>query len=485
MGSGTAVAVAAVDIGASGGRVVLATVSPDSLDLREVHRFPNGGVRVGGELQWDVLALYGGVLEGLRLAGREVPRLDGVGVDTWAVDYGLLDGDGRLLGNPVHHRDGRTDGTAARVAAMVDPAGRYARTGIRDLPFNTVNQLVAEQGSVRLAAARTLLLVPDLMAYWLTGGPAGGAVGAEITNASTTQLLDARTRTWDTELVRSLGLDPSLLPPLREPGQTLGRLSPDVLDQTGLRGPVPVVAVGSHDTASAVVGTPGRGRFAYVSSGTWSLVGTELTAPVLTEDSRSAGFTNEAGVDGTIRYLRNVTGLWPLQESLRTWARRGVPVALDGLLAEASRLPAGRWLVDVDSPSLLPPGDMPGRLAALCRESGGPVPDSPAEVVRCVIDSLAAAHARAVHEMAALTGREVTALHLVGGGARNALLCRATADAAGLPVLAGPAEASALGNALVQARALGVDLPDLDAMRALVRRCAPPRRYPPRPRQPG
>ena len=472
--------VAAVDIGASSGRVMVATVSEHDLGLREVHRFPNGGVRAGGRLQWDVLALHAGVLEGLRLAGRQVDRLDGIGIDTWAVDYGLLDADGQLLGSPVHYRDTRTDGVSARVAATVGADELYARTGIQDLPFNTVNQLVAEQGTARLAAARTMLLIPDLLAYWLTG-----AVGAELTNASTTQLLDARTRRWDTDLADRLGVDTSLLPPLREPGETLGVLSPDVLEATGLSGPVPVVAVGSHDTASAVVGTPGRGRFAYVSAGTWSLVGTELPAPVLDEPSRLANFTNEAGIDGTVRYLRNVMGLWLLQESLRQWAADGQQVELTSVLAEAADEPSWARVVDVDQPSLLPPGDMPARLASLCEDAGLPVPTTPAQTVRCIVDSLAVAHRDAVRDIERLTARPVEAVHLVGGGSQNELLCRLTADACGLPVVAGPVEATALGNVLVQARALGVGLPDLQAMRDLVRRTHEPLRYEPSAGAPG
>jgi rhamnulokinase len=469
--------VAAVDIGASSGRVVLATVSERSLELREVHRFPNRPVRVGGTLLWDVLGLYAGVLDGLREAGRVLgdQPLDGVGVDTWAVDYGLLDADGALVGLPVHYRDTRTDGVAERVSGIVGADELYRRTGIQDLPFNTVNQLVAEQSGARLAAARRALMVPDLLAYWLTGGPDGGAVGTEVTNASTTQLLDARTRAWDTDLAGRLGIAASLLAPLRQPGEVLGGLSRDVLTGTGLAGrgsgAVPVVAVGSHDTASAVVAVPAEGtRFAYVSSGTWSLVGVELPEPVLTADSRAANLTNEAGVDGTVRYLRNVMGLWLLQESMRTWSERGEEHGLEDLLRTAASEPVGRWVVDVDHPSLLPPGDMPARLAALCREAGTSEPRTPAQLVRCVVDSLAEGHRRAVDDIRRLSGRAVDVVHVVGGGARNALLCQATADACGVPVLAGPVEATAIGNALVQARALGVDLPDLPAMRALVRR---------------
>src|SRR3712207_5521827 len=304
----TELTLAAVDLGASSGRVMAARVGPERLDLHEVHRFPNRPVRTAGTLHWDVLALHAGILDGLRAAGRDLGRLDGVGIDSWAVDYGLLDVDGTLLGNPVHYRDARHETAVPAVHAVVPPDELYRVNGLQHLPFNTVFQLAAARGTAQSAAARTALLVPDLLAYWLAG-----AVGAEVTNASTTGLLDATTRDWSWELVDRLGLDRGLFPPLRQPGERLGELRDDVLAETGLTGPVPVVAVGSHDTASAVVGVPAATeKFAYVSCGTWSLVGVELEEPVLTEASRAAGFTNELGVDGTVRYLRNVMGLWLL-----------------------------------------------------------------------------------------------------------------------------------------------------------------------------
>ncbi|MGY1717560.1 rhamnulokinase family protein [Blastococcus sp. SYSU DS0552] len=458
-------AFAAVDLGASSGRVMAATVGPDRLDLHEVHRFPNRPVRTAGTLHWDVLGLYAGVLDGLRAAGRDAGRLGGVGIDSWAVDVGLLDADGALLGNPLHYRDGRHATAVPDVHAVVPPDELYRVNGLQHLPFNTVFQLAAARGSAQFAAARTALLVPDLLAYWLTG-----AVGAEVTNASTTGLLDATTREWAWDVVDRLGLDRGLLPPLRQPGERLGELTAEVLAETGLAGPVPVTAVGSHDTASAVVGVPAEsGRFAYVSCGTWSLVGLELDAPVLTEGSRQAGFTNELGVDGTVRYLRNVMGLWLLQESLRTWAAAGLPADLADLLAAAARVPAFTAVVDPDDDRFLPPGDMPARIAERCRETGQTVPSSQAETVRCILDSLALAYRRTVRRAAELSGRDVEVVHLVGGGARNELLCQLTADACGLPVVAGPVEAAALGNALVQARAAGVLEGGLAELRALLR----------------
>ena len=473
----TPLTLAAVDLGASSGRVMAARVGPDRLDLTEVHRFANRPVRTRGTLHWDVLRLYAGVLDGLRAAGREAGRVNGVGIDSWAVDYGLLDADGALLGNPVHYRDARHSTAVSAVHAVVPPDELYRVTGLQHLPFNTVFQLAAARGTAQLAAARTALLVPDLLAYWLTG-----AVGAEVTNASTTGLLDATTRGWGGELVDRLGLDLGLLPPLHQPGERLGELTADVLAETGLTGPVPVTAVGSHDTASAVVGVPATtDRFAYVSCGTWSLVGVELEKPVLTEASRAAGFTNELGVDGTVRYLHNVMGLWLLQESQRTWAASGLPADLTDLLAAAARVPAFTALVDPDDPRFLPPGDVPARIAEVCRETGQAPPRDPAGMVRCILDSLALAYRRTVRWAAELSGREVEVVHLVGGGARNTLLCQLTADACGLPVLAGPVEAAALGNVLVQARGLGVLSGGLPELRALLRQTQDAQLYLPAP----
>jgi rhamnulokinase len=454
--------VAAVDLGASSGRVMAAVVGPDTCELTEAARFDNVPVRAGGTLQWDVLRLYRGVLEGLRAAGRAGP-VDAIGIDTWAVDYGLLDSDGRLLGNPTHYRDARTDG----VTPPIPPADLYALTGVAAQPFNTLTQLIAAEGSAQLAAAQQLLLMPDLLGYWLTGVRA-----AELTNASTTQLLDVRARRWAEGLIKRA----DLLPEIVLPGTMLGGLTGDAAEATGVA--APVIAVGSHDTASAVAGVPGSGSFAYISCGTWSLVGVELDAPVLTEASRVAGFTNELGVDGTVRYLRNVMGLWLLQESLRAWRDAGRPADLTALLAEAAALPR-RSVIDADDPAFLPPGDMPARIADACRGSGQPVPQTPAQTVRCIMDSLAVAHADAVDDARRLSGRDVDVVHIVGGGARNELLCQLTADECGVPVDAGPVEATALGNVLMQARALGVVGDDLSAMRALIRKTHRVRRYEP------
>ncbi|MFG2072912.1 rhamnulokinase [Nonomuraea maritima] len=450
---------AAVDLGASSGRVMVADLS-DGLSLTEVHRFPNGPVRVADRLHWDILGLYREILAGLRDAGP----VSSIGVDSWAVDYGLLDERGALLGNPVHYRDDRTRGVAERVAADVGADTLYDVSGLQVLPFNTVYQLLAD----RLDGAATMLLIPDLIGYWLTG-----ELGAEVTNASTTGLLDVRTRSWATSLAKRLGLPPGILPPLRQPGEAVGGLRGDVADEIGWT--APVRAVGSHDTASAVAAVPATGpAFAYVSCGTWSLAGVELPGPVLTPESRAANFTNEAGIDGTVRYLRNVMGLWLLQECLRAWPGSD----LGELLAAAERERPFAAVVNPDEPVFLPPGDMPARIAAECRRTGQRPPSSPAAYVRCVLESLALGHRRAVRQAARLSGRTVEVVHLVGGGSRNELLCRLTADACGLPVVAGPAEATALGNVLVQARAAGL-VADLAETRALVASSQPLRRYEP------
>jgi rhamnulokinase len=467
-----ALRLAAVDLGATSGRVVVGEVDPAGVRLQEVHRFPNGPVRAGGTLYWDVLGLHREVLAGLRAAGP----VDGIGIDSWAVDYGLLDAEGALLGNPVCYRDSRTEGVADALHATVPAAESYRVTGLRELPFNTIYQLVSERDSPRLAAAETMLLLPDLLGHWLTG-----AVGAERTNASTTGLFDATTREWDTALAKRVGIPPRLLPPLRSPGDLLGRTTPEVTEEIGAAAPVPVVAVGSHDTASAVLGVPARrdSAFAFISSGTWSLVGVELAEPLLTEPARLAGFSNEAGVDGTIRLLRNVTGLWVLSETLRTWASAGEHLDLPAALAAAAAAPAFGPVVDIDAPEFLPPGDMPARIAAACTATAQRPPATAGETVRCVLESLAMAYRRTVRGLAELTGATLEVVHLVGGGTHNELLCALTADACGLPVVAGPVESAGLGNVLVQARALGADLPDRWAMRELVARSVTTRTYRP------
>ena len=462
----------AVDLGASSGRVLAGHLEGGRLQTQECARFANVPVRVpvgsGGVLHWDVLRLWRGVLDGLRVAGREHGPVRSVGVDTWAVDHGLLDADGALVGNPIHYRDERTAGVPDRVFAHLAPEAMYARTGVQVQPFNTIFQLAAASGSAATGVARRLLMVPDLLGYWLAGVEI-----TELTNASTTGLLDVTTRTWSPEVLAGLtaatGVDLShLLAPVVEPGRVLGPLRAELASDLGLVG-TDLVAVGSHDTASAVAAVPmDPSRSAYISSGTWSLVGVELDAPVLSEASRRANFTNELGVDGTVRYLRNVGGLWLLSESLRTWAERGRPQDFPRLLAAAARVPGLSCVVDVDDPAFVAPGDMPARIADAARRTGQRPPRDEASTVRCILDSLALGYRRAIRQAATLSGRQVDVVHVVGGGSRNELLCRLTADATGLPVVAGPAECTAVGNLLVQAWATGALTGGLPAIREVV-----------------
>ena len=468
--------VAAVDLGASSGRVMVGSVAPNELALTEVHRFPNDPVRLPDGLHWDVLRLYREVLTGLREATRTAEGLVSIGIDSWAIDYGLLDGAGSLLGDPYHYRDDRTAAFIDAVHQVIASADLYARTGLQFLPFNTIYQLAAARGTSAFAAARTMLLMPDLIGYWLSG-----ARVAEITNASTTALLDVHRRMWDEELIASLDIPPSLFAPLGAPGDVIGPLRDEVRGETGASSETLLTLVGSHDTASAVVSVPASSEsFAYIACGTWALVGVELEHAVLSDESREANFTNEGGVDDRIRYLRNVMGLWLLQESLRAWELEGSPEQLPALLIAAGELPPGGPIIDPDDASFLPPGDMPARIAAACLRLDRPPPATRAGLVRCILDSLADAFGRAVRDAARLSGRSVDVVHLVGGGARNSLLCQLTADACEVPVLAGPVEATALGNVLIQARARGLLGGDLETLRALVRSTQDIRRFEPR-----
>jgi rhamnulokinase len=469
-------AFAAVDLGASGGRVVAGRVGPETLALDTVHRFPNAPAESDGHLRWDVTTLLAEVDTGLARLARAHPEVESIGIDTWAVDYGLLDAEGRLLAEPVAHRDDRTAEVIDDVHAAVPPDELFAVNGLQFLPFTTIYQLAAEQRGPLWAKAAHAVLLPDLVVHRLTG-----VLATERTNASTTGLLDCRTGDWSADLCTRLGLPVDLFPPVDGPGRVRGPVTEAVRDRLGLPRRAVVTTVGSHDTASAVVGVPATtSHFAYVSSGTWSLVGLELADPVLTPEARAAGFTNEAGVDGRVRFLRNVGGLWLLQESLRTWTAAGLALDEQQLVADAARLPAGGPIVDVDDSAFIPPGAMPERIAAAVAHAGGRPPASPVETVRCVLDSLASGYARTVHHAADLTGRRVDVLHVVGGGSRNSLLCQLTADATGLPVVAGPAEATALGNVAVQARAHGALPSSLEAIRATIAAGSRLRRYDPR-----
>jgi rhamnulokinase len=462
---------AAVDLGASSGRVVAGVVDGGAVALDVVHRFANRMLEIDGHLRWDFTGLHDEILAGLAALAARYPDVESIGVDTWGVDYGLVDGDGNLLAEPIAYRDQRTKDAVDDVHARVPRDELFAITGLQFIPFNTIYQLAAEQRSPWWEKAAHVALLPDLVALRLTG-----ELRTEATIASTTGLLDVRSGHWSRPLLERLGIPLAMLPPVELPGTVRGRVRSDVCRELGVSPSVVVTTVGSHDTASAVVGVPATTeRFAYVSSGTWSLVGLELDAPVLTGAARAANFTNERGVDAKTRFLRNTGGLWLLQESLRTWREQGHDADLAQLLGDAARLPGAGPVVDVDDVAFVAPGEMPARIerAAGCDLA------TPAHTVRCIVDSLAAAYAAAVEEASAITGREVDVVHVVGGGSRNELLCRATAQLARTPVVAGPAEATALGNVLVQARAHGAAPATLDEMRTDIARHAAVRRYEP------
>lgn len=466
-------AVAAVDLGATSGRVMIGRVGEGTLDLELVSRFPNGPVEREDGLHWDFSALYAHVLDGLAEAVRREPAIESIGIDSWAVDYGLLAGD-ELLAEPFHYRDRRTAQGVAEVHRIASFAELYRRNGLQFLPFTTLYQYRVDE---RLGKADTALLIPDLIAYLLTGERV-----AERTNASTTGLLDLHSGDWDVSLAERLGIRPSILPRLVDPGTTIGRLRPEAAARIGTD--VPVIAVGSHDTASAVVAVPMTSAApAYISCGTWGLVGVETTTPVITDAAREANFTHERGVDGRFRFLHNVAGLWLLSETLRAWEEEdGASVDLTALLAAAADVDEAVPIFDANDPSLAAPGDMPARIAALLAVSGPPTPAERPAFARTIIESIATAFADAADTAARLTGRAIDTVHLVGGGSLNTVLCQATADRTGLPVLAGPVEATALGNVLVQARAAGAAPATLDGLRALVASTHAPRRYAPRPR---
>jgi rhamnulokinase len=456
--------VAAVDLGATSGRVVLGRVGPDRLDIEDVHRFPNLPVRTRDGLHWNVLELYRNVLEGLRKALAQEPGLVSIGIDSWAVDYALLRGE-RVVSSPYHYRDERTARGVEAVGRVIEAPELYAANGLQFLPFNTLYQLAVDRDEGLLDASTGMLLVPDLIAYWLTG-----VRQAELTNASTTGLLDVVTRTWHPWLTERLGLPAGLLPTLTPPGERIGSLTPDVAADVGA-GAVDVVAVGSHDTASAVVAVPMTSRnAAYICSGTWSLIGVETDGPILSEESRRANFTNEGGVDGRIRYLRNVMGMWLVNECVDGWRRDGSDVDLPDLIDAAAQVEE-HVVFDVGHPSLLPAGDMPSRILAL---APGLRDASHAVVVRSILESLAHAYAQTLEELQRLTGVLIETVHIVGGASQNGLLCRLIADRSGRDVVAGPVEATAIGNILVQARAAGLVTGTLEDLRALVARTTSP-----------
>lgn len=426
--------------------------------LSEVHRFLNQPVRVASGLHWDVLRLFHEIKSGLAACGP----VAGAGLDTWGVDFGLLGRDDQLLGNPFHYRDARTEGMLARAFTRVPKDELYAVTGIQFLPFNSVYMLLSLEGTGLLDAARTFLTIPDLFNFWLCGVKAN-----EYSNASTTQLLDVRTRGWSHDLIHRLGLPARVFQPIVEPGTVLGPLRAEVAAELGLA-PYPIVAPACHDTGSAVVAVPAEtADYAYISSGTWSLVGIESRRPLTGPEALAANLTNEGGAFGTVRVLKNVMGLWLIQECRRAWARAGHELSYAEIMAAASRATPGA-VVDPDDPSFFAPGDMLAAIRDYCVRTGQAPPEGVGPVARCVFDSLARRYREVIDQLEALNGRRLEVIHIVGGGSQNTLLCQLTANTCGRPVIAGPTEGTALGNALVQLMALG-ELGSLDDTRRVLR----------------
>ncbi|HYO44468.1 MAG TPA: rhamnulokinase family protein [Candidatus Limnocylindrales bacterium] len=465
---------AAVDLGAESGRVIVGSFDGERLSLEDAHRFPNVPVRVGGTLHWDVLRLYGDVVAGLKRAGS-TGAVASVGVDTWGVDFALLDARGRLLANPVHYRDARTEGMVAAAMEVVSLDELHAITGIQTMPINTLFQLLAmaRSGDPLLAAADRLLMTADLFAHYL-----GGAAAVEYTLASTSQCLDARGRAWAYPMLERLGIPTRILPELVEPGTVLGGLTAEAAEATGLSG-TRVVAPGSHDTQSAIAATPlASPRTAFLSSGTWSLIGLEVPDPVISPASLAGRLTNEGGVGGTISLLSNVVGLWLVQESRRALWPAGDAPSYEELAAMAEQAPAFTAFVDPDDERFLRPGNLPRRVREYCAETGQTVPEDTGTLMRVLLESLALRYAAALERLGEAVGWPVEGLHVVGGGSSHRLLCRLTAGATGVPVRAGPVEATAIGNVAVQAIAAG-ELASIAEARDLVARSFPMTAYEP------
>ena len=457
----------AIDLGASSGRVIGAVIGDGGFEMHEVHRFPNEPVMLTDGFYWDYAALQREIATGLFALGawaaEQGQTIASIGVDTWAVDYGLLDSDGKLLAQPRHYRDERNHLGVALVDREISPDEQYARNGLQFLPFNTIYQLAANaaQQPEDITAARAMLLMPDLITHWLTG-----VALTERTNASTTGLLDAQTHEWDWDLIDKLGFPRRLFTQLVDAGTVIGGLLPEFAKHAGLAGTV-VTAVGTHDTASAVAGAPITDGAAYLSSGTWSLLGLELDSPILGTQAKQQNFTNELGVENKIRFLKNLSGLWLLQQSLADFKANGEESDLQVLLSAAAGISSAAR-VDVNDPEFVTPGDMPGKIRTHLKRRGFEPPVQPAAIVRVIMDSLADAYADAVRGFEQVTGQRIERLNVVGGGSQNSLLCQLTAKRTGIPVVAGPVEATALGNLMTQAGAAGVGPTNLADQREFI-----------------
>ena len=457
----------AFDLGAESGRAVLGRFDGDRLDLSTLHRFRNGPVRVFDGLYWDVLGLFREMVEGLRLYRHDVyGTLDGLALDTWGVDFALLGSRGELLGNPRHYRDPRNDGMLAAAFELMPREHIFEHTGIQFMQINSLFQLLSMKlsGDPMLDQAQSLLMMPDLFNYWFTGVKA-----CEFSDATTTQFYDPRQNTWARPVLEKLGLPTHILQDIVQPGTVLGPLHPAIAAEVGLEG-VSVIAPACHDTGSAVAAVPAQtADYAYISSGTWSLMGVESATPIITEDSLRFNFTNEGGVFNTIRFLKNIMGLWLVQECRRTWALEGDELSYSEITEMAAEAPAFGPLIEPDSHDFLAPGDMPGRIRTFCARLGQPAPETRGEIVRCALESLALKYRWCLDKLEQMLNKRLDAIHIVGGGSQNQLLCQLAADATQRPVIAGPVEATAAGNVLMQALAQG-RIGSLAEAREVVRR---------------
>lgn len=457
--------VLAVDLGAESGRVMAVHYDGRNINLEELHRFPNGPVNIHGTLYWDFLRLWSEILAGIDLGKACLPA--SIGVDTWGVDFALLDRQGALISNPVHYRDERTEGMMEVAFSRVPREEIFGHTGIQIMRINTLYQVLSmvESDSPLLEIADSFLTIPDLINYWLTG-----EIVSEFSIATTTQMLNTVTGTWSNELLEKLSIPTWFLPPIVQPGTRLGQYQG-----------IPTIAPACHDTGSAVAAVPAasHGRHAYISSGTWSLVGLELAEPLINKEVMKANITNEGGVYGTIRFLSNVTGLWLIQQSRAAWQTEGREYDYGTLVSLAEEAPALRSFIDPNDPAFLAPGNYPALVRTMCQETGQQIPDEDGEVIRCILESLALEYRRVLEQLMSLTGQAVDVIHIMGGGARNHLLCQMTADACGREVVAGPVEATVLGNALVQLISLG-DIADLAEARQIVSELDELRRFSPK-----
>ena len=464
------------DFGASSGRAMLGVFENGVLRLEEIHRFSNDPVQLCGRFVWDLPRLFYEMKQALLKIARMGVELDAIGIDTWGVDYGLLDAHGRLLSLPVHYRDLRTTGMREKVREIIPDEELFARTGTAYNTFNTLYQLCAmkAEGDPVLDQATDLLFMPDLLAYLLTGEK-----GTEYTVASTSELLNPYTRDWDMELMEKLGLPTRLLGEVKLPGTVRGRLLPEIATECGV-GQVPVIAVGGHDTASAALAVPAKEKdYAFLSSGTWSLLGVEIPQPLCSKEVMEANYTNEGCVDGSIRLLKNIMGLWIIQECKREWDRRADAVDFAELVEMAMGAPAFKAIIDVDDPCFMAPGDMPNRIQGYCELTGQPVPQGRGEISRVVYESLALKYRWAVERLESdMLKKPVKVLHIVGGGSKNGLLNKFTAEAIKRPVVAGPGEGTAIGNLLMQAKALGA-IDTIPELRGVVEASFPTRTFMP------